>query len=71
MGALHLDTWSGMQVFAASRRDRRSGRFPRRAELGRRLSRIDPGRLRSLFTGQANVVLLRCATRGSRRASSC
>ena len=54
----HLDTWSGMQVFAAIASRPTIGPLPSTAELGRRLCRIDPGRLRSLFTGQANVVLL-------------
>jgi endonuclease/exonuclease/phosphatase family metal-dependent hydrolase len=54
----HLETWSGMQVFPAIAARPTIGPLPSTAELGRRLSRVDPGRLRSLFTGQANVVLL-------------
>lgn len=60
----HLGTWSGMVVFPAIAARPTIGPLPSTAELGRRLSRVDPGRLRSLFTGQANVVLLAPRHRG-------
>src|SRR5262249_57527436 len=60
----HLGTWSGMVVFPAIAALPTIGPLPSTAELGRRLRRVDPGRLRSLFTGQANVVLLALRHRG-------
>src|SRR4051812_11942007 len=53
-----LDKWSGMQAFGAVAARPHLGPLPSTGELGRRLTKIDPARLRSLFTGQANAILL-------------
>ena len=56
--------WSGHDRRRHRRRSaRRSGRFPRRAELGRIVTELDHGLLRSAFTGQANAILLGPALR--------
>jgi endonuclease/exonuclease/phosphatase family metal-dependent hydrolase len=49
-----LGRWSGMQAFPAVARRPRAGA----AELGRRLTDLDHGRLRSALTGQANAILV-------------
>jgi endonuclease/exonuclease/phosphatase family metal-dependent hydrolase len=53
-----LGEWSGMHAFGAVAARPRVGPLPSTGELGRRLTKIDPARLRSLFTGQANAILL-------------
>jgi endonuclease/exonuclease/phosphatase family metal-dependent hydrolase len=52
-----LDEWSGMRAFAAVAARPGLGPFPSTAELGRRITSIDNGRLRSEFSGQANAIL--------------
>jgi endonuclease/exonuclease/phosphatase family metal-dependent hydrolase len=54
----HLDEWSGMQAIGAVAQRPTFGPFPSSAELGRRLTDLDHGLLRSAFTGQANAILL-------------
>jgi endonuclease/exonuclease/phosphatase family metal-dependent hydrolase len=53
-----LDDWSGMRVVAAVARRPALGPLPSTATLGRVLTDLDHGRLRSAFTGQANAILL-------------
>jgi endonuclease/exonuclease/phosphatase family metal-dependent hydrolase len=48
-----LEAWSGMQAFAAIAARPRAG-----AELGRRLTELHHGLLRSAVTGQANAILV-------------
>jgi endonuclease/exonuclease/phosphatase family metal-dependent hydrolase len=64
-----LAGWSGMRSFGAVARRPTIGPLPATPRLGRRLTRIDPARLRSAFTGQANAVLvsrrLRAAAAGA------
>jgi endonuclease/exonuclease/phosphatase family metal-dependent hydrolase len=60
-----LGEWSGMRVFGAVAARPQIGPFPSTAELGRRLTGLNTGRLRSAFSGQANAVLLAPAHRGS------
>ncbi len=53
-----LDRWSGMTAVADVAQRPRLGPLPIPAELGRRLTGLDPGLLRSAFSGQGNAVLL-------------
>ncbi len=53
-----LAPWSGMTVFADVTQRPQFGPLPIPAGLGRRLTAVDHGRLRSAFTGQANAILL-------------
>jgi endonuclease/exonuclease/phosphatase family metal-dependent hydrolase len=53
----HLDEWSGMRAFGAVAARPRLGPFPSTAEIGRRITSIHHGRLRSQFSGQANAIL--------------
>jgi endonuclease/exonuclease/phosphatase family metal-dependent hydrolase len=59
----HLDEWSGMRAFGAVAAPPRLGPFPSTAEIGRRLSAIHHGVLRSEFSGQANAILAAPALR--------
>ena len=52
-----LDDWSGMRAFGAVAAPPRLGPFPSTPELGRRISSIHNGLLRSEFSGQANAIL--------------
>ena len=52
-----LDDWSGMRSFGAVAARPRLGPFPSTAALGRRITSIHDGRLRSEFSGQANAIL--------------
>jgi endonuclease/exonuclease/phosphatase family metal-dependent hydrolase len=54
-----LGEWSGMTVYADVAAPPRIGPFPSTPELGHALTRAHPGHLRSLFSGQANAVLVR------------
>jgi hypothetical protein len=54
-----LAEWSGMETFADVARPPHLGPVPISAGLGRVLTSVDHGRLRSAFTGQANAILLR------------
>jgi endonuclease/exonuclease/phosphatase family metal-dependent hydrolase len=52
-----LDEWSGMRAFGVVAAPPRLGPFPSTAEIGRRISSIHNGLLRSEFSGQANAIL--------------
>lgn len=54
----HLGDWSGMQVFAVVAQPPRLGPLPSHADLGRVLTSVHHGLLRSAFDGQANAVLV-------------
>jgi endonuclease/exonuclease/phosphatase family metal-dependent hydrolase len=55
----HLEGWSGMQAFGDVAQRPRLGPAPIPAELGRAITSIHHGLLRSAVTGQANAILLR------------
>jgi endonuclease/exonuclease/phosphatase family metal-dependent hydrolase len=57
-GLGRLGEWSGMTVFGAIAAPPAIGPLPSTPELGRTLSSPHPGRLRSLFSGQANAILV-------------
>jgi len=54
----HLREWSGMNAVADVARRPMLGPFPSTAEIGRLLTDLHHGILRSAFTGQANAVLV-------------
>ncbi len=53
-----LDDWSGMPTIGAVARRPSLGPFPSTPEIGRVLTDLNPGLLRSAFDGQANAILL-------------
>ena len=53
-----LDDWSGMPAIGAVAQRPSVGPFPSTAEVGRVLTEVHHGLLRSAFTGQANAILL-------------
>jgi endonuclease/exonuclease/phosphatase family metal-dependent hydrolase len=53
-----LDDWSGMPTVGTVAQRPHLGPFPSTAEVGRVLTELHPGLLRSAFTGQANAILL-------------
>ena len=53
-----LDDWSGMTAIGAVARRPTLGPIPSTAGVGRVLTDLDHGLLRSAFTGQANAILL-------------
>jgi endonuclease/exonuclease/phosphatase family metal-dependent hydrolase len=53
-----LEEWSGMTAFGEIAAPPTVGPLPSTPELGRLLSKPHPGRLRSLFSGQANAILV-------------
>jgi endonuclease/exonuclease/phosphatase family metal-dependent hydrolase len=53
-----LDEWSGMPAVGAVAQRPHVGPFPSTPELGRVLTELNHGLLRSAFTGQANAILL-------------
>jgi endonuclease/exonuclease/phosphatase family metal-dependent hydrolase len=53
-----LGTWSGMTAVSDVAQRPRLGPLPIPAELGRRLTGLNPGMLRSAFAGQGNAILL-------------
>jgi endonuclease/exonuclease/phosphatase family metal-dependent hydrolase len=53
-----LGEWSGMSVFGAVAARPSIGPLPSTAELGRRLTALDPVRYRGAFAGQANAILV-------------
>ena len=57
-GLARLGEWSGMTVFGEVAAPPRIGPLPSTPELGRRLTDIDHGLLRSAFSGQSNAILL-------------
>jgi endonuclease/exonuclease/phosphatase family metal-dependent hydrolase len=54
-----LEEWSGMQVFGKVAARPMIGPIPAPAELGRHLTDLNPGLLRSGVEGQANAILVR------------
>jgi len=64
-----LGDWSGMRVYGEVAAPPRLGPVPSSAELGRRLTDLDHGRLRSAFSGQANAILVASRLRDLDRAS--
>lgn len=54
-----LPEWSGMQVFGETAARPMLGPIPITAEVGRRLTDVNPGVFRSGFEGQANAILVR------------
>ena len=58
-----LDEWSGMRAFGAVAAPPRLGPFPSTAEIGRRITSVHSGLLRSAFSGQANAMLAAPALR--------
>ena len=54
-----LEEWSGMNVFGEIAARPMIGPVPVPAELGRHLTDLNPGLLRSAFEGQANAILVR------------
>ena len=54
-----LEEWSGMTCYGVVARAPSLGPLPIPVALGARLTRLDPARLRSLCSGQANAVLVR------------
>ncbi len=54
-----IGEWSGMQVFGQVAARPMLGPVPITAELGRRLTDLNPGLIRSAFEGQANAILVR------------
>jgi endonuclease/exonuclease/phosphatase family metal-dependent hydrolase len=53
-----LEDWSGMAAVGAVAQRPHLGPFPSTAEVGRVLTELNHGLLRSAFTGQANAILL-------------
>jgi endonuclease/exonuclease/phosphatase family metal-dependent hydrolase len=53
-----IAAWSGMTAVGDLAQRPRLGPIPIPAEVGRALTDIDPGRLRSAFSGQGNAILL-------------
>jgi endonuclease/exonuclease/phosphatase family metal-dependent hydrolase len=53
-----LEEWSGMTAVGAVAATPRLGPLPWPAALGRAVTELDHGRLRSAFTGQANAILV-------------
>jgi endonuclease/exonuclease/phosphatase family metal-dependent hydrolase len=53
-----LDDWGGMPAVGAVAQRPHLGPFPSTAEVGRVLTELNHGFLRSAFTGQANAILL-------------
>src|SRR5437588_4538766 len=53
-----LDDWSGMIAVGDVAARPTIGPFPSTAEIGRRITELDHGLLRSAFTGQATALLL-------------
>lgn len=56
-----LEAWSGMKVFGEVAARPMVGPVPVTAEVGRRLTDVNPGLFRSGFEGQANAILVRRA----------
>jgi endonuclease/exonuclease/phosphatase family metal-dependent hydrolase len=53
----HLERWSGLQSFPEVAAPARLGPLPSVPTLGRALTSVDHGLLRSAFTGQGNAIL--------------
>jgi endonuclease/exonuclease/phosphatase family metal-dependent hydrolase len=59
-----IGEWSGMTTYGEVAAPPRVGPFPSTAAIGRRLTSLDHGVLRSAFSGQANAILLGPRLRG-------
>jgi endonuclease/exonuclease/phosphatase family metal-dependent hydrolase len=64
-----LGDWSGMTVFGEVAARPSIGPLPSTAGLGRRLTALDPARVRGAFAGQANAILLARGLRAVERDS--
>ena len=64
-----LGKWSGMTVFGVVAVRPSIGPLPSTAEIGRRLTALDPPRFRGAFAGQANAILLAPGLRALERDS--
>jgi len=64
-----LGAWSGMTVFGEVAARPSIGPLPSTAEVGRRLTALDPPRFRGAFAGQANAILLAPEVRALERDS--
>jgi endonuclease/exonuclease/phosphatase family metal-dependent hydrolase len=64
-----LGEWSGMTVFGEVASRPSIGPLPSTAELGRKLTALDPGRFRGAFAGQANAIMLAPGLRALERDS--
>jgi Endonuclease/Exonuclease/phosphatase family len=64
-----LGEWSGMTVYGEVAARPSVGPLPSTAELGRRLTQVDPIRFRGAFAGQANAILLAPGLRALERDS--
>jgi Endonuclease/Exonuclease/phosphatase family len=64
-----LGEWSGMTVYGEVAARPSVGPLPSTAELGRRLTQVDPMRFRGAFAGQANAILLAPSLRALERDS--
>jgi endonuclease/exonuclease/phosphatase family metal-dependent hydrolase len=64
-----LGGWSGMDAFGEVAAPPSLGPFPSTAEVGRAITSLDHGLLRSAFSGQANAVLVSQRLRGSREGA--
>jgi Endonuclease/Exonuclease/phosphatase family len=64
-----LGEWSGMTVYGEVAARPSVGPLPSTAELGRRLTQVDPMRFRGAFAGQANAILLAPGLRALERDS--
>jgi endonuclease/exonuclease/phosphatase family metal-dependent hydrolase len=58
-----LERWSGMAAFGAVAQRPRLGPLPSTSALGRALTSVHYGRIRSAFSGQANAILVAPALR--------
>lgn len=59
----HLEEWSGMRAFPVVAQRPTIGPFPGSARLGRVVTELHHGLLRSAFTGQGNAILVSRALR--------
>ena len=63
----HLSEWSGMQAFGDVAHRPSLGPFPSTAAVGRALTSLHHGLLRSFFAGQANAILITPGLRAEER----
>ena len=63
----HLGAWTGMYAVADVAQPPHAGPVPISTELGRRLTALAPGLLRSAFAGQGNAILLGAGLRAVAR----
>jgi endonuclease/exonuclease/phosphatase family metal-dependent hydrolase len=65
----HLEAWTGMQAFAERAAPVRLGPLPSTPSLGRRVTSLNHGLLRSAFSGQGNAILASAQFRSLARHS--